>query len=347
MNDGLESFLKEVKKYVPAKEATLFAVGGRGYYENPASDLLAFFFKPDEEHRLGDLFLSTYLECMAVHHLQLNTKKDVDVRRNERTVNGNFIDMQIKGLDWCLLIENKIYHGQTNPFEDYETHAKRLREKTIFSILSPDGHSEAEGWSGVSYKTYCQALRERMAVIFFASPFSKWHLFAREFILHMENELYDPPMTPEQVTFVEKHDDQIAEAERLAGQYRLFIRQELKRRLEESVPGNIFDTSEASWPSHWLVFRCKSQQWGESQVVLYKPEGRGQKFTIRAYLANMSELQLSSAKHALKHMTPPEIDTRCLYWDSPTGYDSREEAIAELCKLAQIVNDLLSKRMTK
>ena len=58
MNDNLESVLNEVKKYVtPAKEPTLFAVGGRGYYENPASDLLAFFLKPDAEHKLKDLFL--------------------------------------------------------------------------------------------------------------------------------------------------------------------------------------------------------------------------------------------------------------------------------------------------
>ena len=66
MNAELESFLNEVKSHItPAREMTLFALGGRSYYENPASDLLKFFLKPDAEHGLKDLFLSTFLECMG------------------------------------------------------------------------------------------------------------------------------------------------------------------------------------------------------------------------------------------------------------------------------------------
>lgn len=61
-----------MKKYArPAMEPTLFAMGGRGYYENPATDLLKFFLKPKAEHQLGDLFLSTYLECMKEDPRQL------------------------------------------------------------------------------------------------------------------------------------------------------------------------------------------------------------------------------------------------------------------------------------
>jgi len=53
---ALESMLTEVRKFaVPASEPTIFAVGGRGYYENPASDLLAFFLTPGAEHGLDDL----------------------------------------------------------------------------------------------------------------------------------------------------------------------------------------------------------------------------------------------------------------------------------------------------
>ena len=37
MNPGLESFLSDVVNHVaPAKGLTIFSVGGRGYYENPA-----------------------------------------------------------------------------------------------------------------------------------------------------------------------------------------------------------------------------------------------------------------------------------------------------------------------
>lgn len=36
-------------------QATFLNIGGRGYYENPASDLLQFFFRPDNAHGLGTL----------------------------------------------------------------------------------------------------------------------------------------------------------------------------------------------------------------------------------------------------------------------------------------------------
>ena len=36
----LEAFLGRVSEYAPAeREETIFSLGGRGYYENPASDL--------------------------------------------------------------------------------------------------------------------------------------------------------------------------------------------------------------------------------------------------------------------------------------------------------------------
>ncbi|HEY5233562.1 MAG TPA: PD-(D/E)XK nuclease family protein [Verrucomicrobiae bacterium] len=339
MNADLESFLKEVGAYVaPTKEATLFAIGGRGYYENPASDLLAFFLKPDAEHGLKDLFLSTFLECvkMKEDYRKFNLSY-VDIKREVPTDDNKRIDLQILGVDWCLLIENKIYHWQANPFPTYEAHAKRLREKTVFSILSPDGQSEAKGWSGVSYKSYCQALRERMAAIFFTRLFSKWHIFAREFILHMENELYIPPMKPEQVAFVEKHAAQIAEVQKLATQYQSFILQEVKRCLNDSLLGHIFDTRDEAW-----AFRCTSPQWGNNDMVLIKPNGNVQKFFIRAYLEDRSEPRLSKTMHALKHMLP-DTDGQYPYWTSATGFDSAEEAIAELCQLAKTISGLVNK----
>lgn len=342
MSATLESFLKEVEKYVSVKEPTLFAVGGRGYYENPATDLLAFFLNPQREHGLGDLFLSTYLDCMKQDYSRL---EKTDVNPQVQTNEGNFIDLQILGEDWCLLIENKINHLDANPFPDYENHAKGLGKPTkLFSILSRDGHDNTKTgtcWVGVSYKSYCQNLRQKIATIFFASPFSKWHIFAREFILHLENELYPPPMTPGQAKEVEKYADQIAEAEELAKQYREFILQELKRNLEKSIPGNEFNPRGATWYPKWWVFYCRCPQWNNdnNEVVLYKAEGVGQKFFIRAYLANLSESQLSIARERLKDMSYKS--GRAPNWTSPNGYDSSEEAIIELCNLAQTVNDLL------
>ena len=58
MNERLENFLKLATKYqVLPKERTVFSLGGRGYYENAASDMLSFFLRPNAEHGFGTLFL--------------------------------------------------------------------------------------------------------------------------------------------------------------------------------------------------------------------------------------------------------------------------------------------------
>ena len=344
MNADLESFLKEVKKYVPAKEPTIFAVGGRGYYENPATDLLKFFLDPNAKHELGDLFLAAYLECMEKSKLQLNTKKGVDVQSQVKTNKGNIIDLQILEKDWSLLIENKIRHWDANDFTDYENHAKQRAKTTkLFSILAPnkrDKDNNGTFWVGVTYKNYFQELRKRMPEIDSYNRLSKWQLFAREFILHLENELYPPPMTPELATEVENYAEEIAEAENLAVQYREFIRQELQHRLENSVSENQFNIREDWRHFCWLGFRCRSPQWNndDNNLVLFKPSGAGQKYFIQIYLVNLPEPQLLNATQAL-NLGPVYSGG---YWKS-NGYDSREKAVADLCKLAQIVNALLKK----
>lgn len=344
MNPGLESFLKEVRKHVHTKELSFFAVGGRGYYENPASDLLRFFLQPDAEHGLGDLFLATFFECMRDNHRELGTKKSVRVLPQVQTTKGNYIDLEITGTGWCLLIENKINHWDANPFTDYEGHAKGLgKQTTLFSILSRDGHDKENNgtkWVGVSYQDYCRALQEKMGKAFFASPFSKWQLFAREFILHLENELYDPPMKDEQVAFVEAHADQLAGAERLARQYREFLPQELKRHLERALAGKTFSFRPVPWPGHVFAFQCTPPEWPGHELNLHKPEGDDGKFHARVYLKNLSEQQLSSALQGF-NLGSPVIEGPYYRWTS-AGCDSRKHAIEELCRLARIVDALVN-----
>ena len=340
----LEAFLAKAQGHAgSAKEPTLFSVGGRGYYENPTSDLLAFFLKPTAEHGLGALFLESFLECIGVGRGELDLNQ-VKIDREVRTENQNRIDIQIVATNWCLLIENKIYHWQANPFSDYERYAADLdKKKMLFAILSPDGKSEAEGWVGVAYSDYCRALRHKLPQFASTDFRSKWQIFAREFVLHLENELYLPPMTREQVTFVENHAPQITAVRDLATQYSLFIGQELKRRLEMTLQGFIFDVLAISWPSHWLTMRCTCQSLGDTEMVLYKLEGMGQKHFVRVYLKGLSERQQPTVEDAFKQMDGPVKEGQYEYWSSRRGSDSSEEAITEMCKLAATVSDLLKK----
>lgn len=306
-------------------------MGGRSYYENPASDLLAFFLNPTAEHGLGDLFLSTFLKCMEPDHPQLDLHH-VDVHREVRTQKQNRIDLQIQGTDWCLLIENKIYHWQANPFPDYENYAAGLGKNTLlFAILSPNGNSDAKGWCGISYKRYCQALRENMAKAYFVSPFSKWHLFARELILHLENELYKLPMTEDQASFIEKHTDEITELNKLASDYRGFLQQQIREALSEIIPTDSLRLKDEGW-----AIRCYCSQWGNSNLALWR---EGQNFMVTAYLVALTDEQRKCAItifHGMKHRT----EGAWLVWYPQPGFETRVKAIKEVIRFSEFFNEL-------
>jgi hypothetical protein len=85
------------------------------------------------------------------------------------------------------------------------------------------------------------------------------------------------------------------------------------------------------------------QSLGDTEMVLYKPDGMGQKHFVRVYLKDLSERQQATAKDAFKHMDGPEKEGQYQYWSSRAGSDSSENAIAEMCKLAATVSDLLKK----
>jgi len=333
----VETLLVEVVDFIhPPKERTLFSLGGRGHYENPASDLLAFFLNPAAEHGFQSLFLKAFFDCMNVDSERM-IFEGVKVDREVQTREGTFIDVLVDAPDWLLIIENKIYHAQVNPFDSYERHVRGIRETTHLAILSPSGQSTAAGWTGVSYKNFCQSLRKRLADVMFAVPYSKWLVFAREFILHLENELYNSPMTTLQATFVENNEQQIAEVQKLAIEYRVFLRGLLKEALEENVPGHSFEPKDEYWKDDGWATRCKSNQWGSSNVAFWRANG---KFMVTVYLVDLSEDQRAKARVDLREIKFLQ-DKTWMMWQTEPGFDSRYDGIKELCRLAGIVAGLL------
>jgi hypothetical protein len=335
MSPLIRQLLADVKKFnQPERERTLFSLGGRGYFENPASDMLAFFLKPEAEHGFRSLFLQTFLECLNIDAIEEINLSNVTVSREDQTKEGKRIDLVIQSPGWVLLIENKIYHGQNNPFPSYEAHGRQLAgDRTlIMTILSPSGTSVDPRWSPVSYKDYCVALRRALTFSLFDQPYSKWLIFAREFILHFENELYQPTtiMSPEEA-------ESITKVKKLSSDYRLFMHELLGQRLSEAIPDQEFRTKDDGW-----AIRCHSDDWGQSNIAFCSPvaSAAGKKFYLTVYLVGLDEEQEAKAHILFEGMRYwPEGKWRA--WQTQSQLDSREAAIAELCRLGAIVSALL------
>jgi len=331
MSEHLEKFLNLVAKHQsPIKERTIFSLGGRGYYENATSDMLAFFLRPVGEHGFGTLFLSALFEVMGESCPPVLTGASVD--REVRTKNGNRIDLQIVGGDWCFVVENKIFHVLNNPLSDYEDHAKNLAAKTFFAVLSPTGEGYNPNWKGVKYLNYCTALRKRFSNVLFNAPHSKWHLFAQEFILHLENELYNPPMTDDQILLIEKHYTEIAEIKKLEADYKAYLDQQIRHALSGIVPNDSLIMKDQGWA---IRYYCPSK-WGKSNLALSRD---GRTFKITAYLVELTDGQHKSADNFFKGMEYwPEGDW--LVWRPLSDFETREQAIAGLARFSQFLTGL-------
>ena len=115
------------------------------------SNILSYFFDPNEEHGFGSLFYEA-LQEIAIKKIKLLKEKYpevifndisafdeiIKVRTEEQTdgakTKTKSIDIVLEGDDWVIGIENKIYHHLNNPLNTYWSHLKS-KKKTPFGVL--------------------------------------------------------------------------------------------------------------------------------------------------------------------------------------------------------------------
>lgn len=99
--------------------------------------------------------------------------------REVLTKTGKRIDLLLEGNDWVMVIENKIFHHQNNPFDDYMSFAQTgSRErfagnKGVFVVLAPDNEPLPSGWQFVSYGNFITALKQQLAENIYYSDVEK------------------------------------------------------------------------------------------------------------------------------------------------------------------------------
>lgn len=341
MSEELEKLLKEAGNYIrPAKERTLFSLGGRGHYENPVSDLLAFFMNPTAEHGLGTVFLSAFLKCLPGDEFQNLPLDRVWISREEGTDNRKRIDLVLRGTGWMMLIENKIYHWQANPFLAYKEHFTKLNGgfEPLMVVLSPDGKASEKEWLGASYEDYCKNLKEGLGDALFDRGYSKWVVLARELILHLENELYTAPMEDNAIEFVETHWEEVNQVQNLAADYRAFLHEELKKLLITTLNDPNAWTKEDRW-----AIRSFGSRWGQANIAWWYDSAQPKcpiSFTVYVPNPNEWQIQIGQTEFEFKNMKPVR-EGSWIGWRGLQGFGSRAEAMAEFVRLAGVVERML------
>lgn len=140
--------------------------------ETSISSVLAFFLDPGEVHGFGDLFLKSLLECIecgfSVDEVEFS---DIEVE-TERFIKGEteggradiWIEGSIEDKHFAIIIENKIYASENNPFEEiYNKFLKDVNNeysafcKTI--LLSPFKGNQDDKFIRLLYSTWFEKIR--------------------------------------------------------------------------------------------------------------------------------------------------------------------------------------------
>ena len=107
-------------------ERTFMQISGYPHYENVCSNILAFFFDPENEHGLGDLLLQAFFK--AIGDEDAGDFLSADILREYPTQDGGRLDLVITTSGYVVGIENKIFHQLENNLLDYEATVRSLAQ---------------------------------------------------------------------------------------------------------------------------------------------------------------------------------------------------------------------------
>lgn len=346
--DALTTLVSDASDLVgPPREETVFSVGGKGYFENPTTDLLAYFVDPSRAHGFRDLVLRALVECCTKEVPQSLALVHPPMRE-EWTANGNRLDLVVVGDTWVLALENKVQHGLINPFDDYEDHLKcKYNDKqTIFRvILSPAGGSPNDRWISVSYEALISAIASAMGSVLLERPFGKWHVILREFLVHLANETVEKELNMEQIDFVEHHYTDIAKVLRLRDDYHDFLKREGRTVLEGLFPDATISTTTHAWAGGPAIRHSLDRWPGRSNIVIYASAETGREgLSIHLYaygIPNEEKIEGSVISTELEQWTEGR-DIRC--WRTRGTWQSHRELLLEFRRLAGKFDEYLSGR---
>lgn len=183
-----ESILRDFEE-LPEKTKSLsvFDVAGYPHYENVASNILAFYLNPNNEHGLGDLLLNSLLEVID---LNLSEYSSIIVNREVSTDNGGRLDIVIESDKQIIGIENKIFHWLANDLKDYsntiDNMAKPGNKGVVKIVLSVKRESPQCNFQCITYDEFISKIKENLGKYVNTSS-QKWLLYLLDFVQTINN----------------------------------------------------------------------------------------------------------------------------------------------------------------
>lgn len=283
--------LEEAMKYKQDKrEKTVFSIGGRGHYENPISDVIAFFIDPREEHKFETLMLASFLKLLNNSNINIHGGSVEAVEREAVTPKGNRIDLVVVGEEWVLVIENKIYHDLLNPLDDYESYikAKYPDKEAYYTILSINEiYGVPNPWKNILYQDLQAEVKNNAGPYMFNSTNAKWSFFLNDFLLNIEELIGEYKVDNEMIEFVQKNYSKILNLVEVKDKYITTIKKNFSTMINGVSSTRVIEKIH-NWDKRVAIrFYCPDT-WGKqtNQVLVILPNG---KYKVYYYVYGIGE----------------------------------------------------------
>ncbi|WP_313024866.1 PDDEXK-like family protein [Pseudomonas lopnurensis] len=285
--DSLSQLLDAIARLPekPQGELNFFSSGGRGYLENPTSDLLALFMGATSQvpcwlskallHCLAGRGLMETSDLEQVDWHRVAAEREVAYKADQAEVSKR-LDLLVEGNNFVLGIENKVYASATsNPFEVYQSLLQaRSDNRRIFQcVLRPEAKTSdiPPNWPVVTYdELVTQALALYGAEVA-VQPFSKWQVFYSEFLQHLRtlgNPARSRVMDQEARALVLQNFQLLKQAGELLQQFEEELLQEGVSRVTSALAGDGIDTAVATrsqtWSNGYRALRFFPANWAQT-----------------------------------------------------------------------------------
>lgn len=197
---------------------TFMEISGYPHYENVCSNILEFYFNPEEEHGMETLLLTAFFkmakERCGVNFTEPLIPKKVNVTREHAAEDQKRLDLMIDAATFTIGIENKIYHWEANDFENYARVIDRLGSnktvvKAVLCLRTHPGEAPPKG--GFIRYTYADLWKHVRDLLGHhlpdASP--KWTTYLTDFMTTTARLAGETPDEKEVTDFFMKNHDLI------------------------------------------------------------------------------------------------------------------------------------------
>lgn len=181
----LDDFSKVIFK--EEKHPTFLKIINEHRRENTWSNILAFYFDPKKEHKLGDLMLKSFFEALGK---KMEIKNGVKVCPEFSTDSRKRIDLVIIADNFVLGIENKVDYWLHNDLEDYSTKIDCIAtEKGCQSfkvILSKNQYYDEHGFVNLTYERFIKYIEKNLPD-YKANANTEYLIFFKDFLRNIKN----------------------------------------------------------------------------------------------------------------------------------------------------------------